>query len=62
MKFWFGDIVIDVPDYYLDEIEDLAWLWGHTDLAEKLLDSEDVTDISREEFIQLSEILYSLVR
>lgn len=61
--FDFGDVRITVPEHYIEEILDLAWFWGHTELAEKIeLNGTDVIDIDREEFIQLTELLYSLVR
>ena len=63
LYFDFGDVRITVPDHYIDKLLDLAWFWAHTRLAEKIETSaSDVIDIDREEFIQLTELLYALVR
>jgi len=63
ISFDFGDIRITVPEHYMEELLDLAWLWGHVELAEKIeLDGSSVIDINHEEFIQLCEILYGLVK
>ena len=63
MSFDFGDIRITVPKKYIPLITDLAWFWGHTDLAEKIeTTTSDIIDINHEELIQLTEILYNIIR
>lgn len=63
MYFDFGDVRITVPDHYIEELLDLAWFWGNVELAEKIeVNDGEIIDIDREEFIQLTQLLYALVR
>lgn len=63
MFFDYGDVRIAVPKKYIPEILSLGWLWGNTELVEKIeTTGSDIIDIDREELIQLTELLYAIIR